>query len=426
MTLQRSQPMKSFSPTATIPGARAWSQPAAAQHSSLQSFCAQMALFLLPMPAIKMTVTTMTLADLFLIPAIVMNLGYVLKRVHGFQIPLLMAFPLFLLSHLLDADGELITVFQVCYLWGFLIPFGWCAFVNIPLRRIALLILAANVVSALFGLGQFIGFIPELPTQNVIHFRSSLMRAAGLTLKCNALAMSLTPCFLLLPYLPRVWPRIVVFLTLLLGFVSTVSKSIVLALPGVLFYFLWREPQKGKFVLASGAMTLAALFFLAQSNSNPYLLWEIANEAAQHRLEGVDDSIEDRTELVKIAMDLSQECLLLGFGTEGTVLRISQSTGVTVHVFYLGLVVTAGYPVAVLVVVGFLLIVAGLWKQREYNVSIFLVAHLLALSVMTLLYLSFQYLPFMVAASVLASNEMKAKNAVPVRPSLAKGRRLAA
>ena len=399
----RSAPAQRFVPPAVAPAG-----------NTLQLFFAHAALFLLPLPALKYTSTSITLADFFLVPAIVMNLGYALRQVYAFQIPLLLAFPFFLLSHLMDPDGELITVFQICYVWGFLVPFGWCAFVNIPLRRIAYLLLAANVLSVSVAIGQFIGFVPDLPTQKVIQFRGSLRRAAGLMMQCNALTMSLTPCFLLLPYLPRVWPRIATCSMLFMGFMSTVSKSMILSFPGMLFYFLWREPEKRKFLFSALIMSLVGLELLSHTNTGPAQLWELANEAAQHRLGGVDNSIEERSELVRIALDYSKQCLLLGFGTQGTMIRISESTGNTVHVFYLGLVVIAGYPAAVLVGCGLLLILGKLWAQREYNIAIYLTAHMLALTVMTVLCISFQYGPFMIAASVLASNEMRARMRSPV------------
>ena len=421
LPLLKPQPRGRFVPTKRIAA-----PTAAPTGSALQLFCAQAAIFLLPLPALKYTSTTITLADLFLVPAILMNLGYALRQVYAFQIPLLLAFPFFLLSHLMDPDCELITVFQICYIWGLLVPFGWCAFVNIPLRRIAYLLLAANVLSSMIGVGQFVGFVPDLPTQKVIQFKGSLRRAAGLMLQCNSLSMALTPCFLLLPYLPRVWPRIATCLALLLGFMVTVSKSMILAIPGILFYFLWREPEKRKFLFSATVAGLIGLGLLAQSNTGPAQLWELVNEAMQHRLDGAKDSFGERSKLVEIALDYSKDCLLLGFGTEGTMIRISENTGNTVHVFYLGLVVIAGYPAAALVITGLLLIVGMLWRQREYNIAIYLIAHLLAISVMTVLFLSFQCGPFMIAASVLASNDMRARMRAPVFHLPSKRGRMAA
>lgn len=390
----------------------------AATGSSLQLFFAQAAIFLLPLPALKYTSTSIILADLFLLPAIVMNLGYALRQIYAFQVPLLLAFPFFLLSHLLDPDCELITIFQICYVWGLLVPFGWCAFVNVPVRRIAYLVLASNVLSIMVAIGQFVGFIPNLPTQKVIEFKGSLRRAAGLMLQCNALAMSLTPCFLLLPYLPRVWPRIATCLSIFIGYTTTVSKSVILAVPGMLFYFLWREPEKRKFLFSAVVVALIGLGVLSQSSTNIWQLLDLANDAAQARLLGAENSFDERSNLVQIALEYSRQCLLLGFGTEGTMIRISENTGNTVHVFYLGLVVIAGYPAAALVTIGMLLIIGTLWMQRDYNLAIYLVAQMLALCVMTVLYVSFQYAPLMIAASVLAANDMRASTQRLQRRSL--------
>lgn len=391
----------------------------------LQSFCAQAALFLLPLPALKHPSTTLTLADLFLVPAIVLNLGYALRRLHGFQIPLLLAFPLFLLSHMLDPDGELIPLLQVCYLWGFVVPFGWCAFVNIPLRRIALLLLGGNALSAVVGAGQFMGIIPMLPTQYIIEFRSEFRRAAGLMLQCNSLAMALTPCFLLLSYLPRIWPRILVCLTLLAGFISTVSKSMVLAAPGMVFYF-FREPQKGKLLKSMLILAMLGVGGIKLRGGDLMEIWNQVNQAAEHRLGYADYSVQERSELIMVALEYSQECLFVGFGTGGTVMRLARAEGNTVHMFYLGLVMVAGYPATILVVSGFLMIAAGLWKQREWNVAIFLLSHMLAITVMTLLYLTFQSMPVVVAASVFAANQFRAEAGALALQASRRTRRLAA
>ncbi len=375
----------------------------------MQSFCAQAALFLLPLPALKYTATSLTLADLFLVLAVLMNLDYVLRRIHAFQIPLLLAFPLFLLSHLFDADCELVSIFQVCYVWGLLVPFGWCAFVNVPLRRIALLVLTANVLSAWIGAGQFMGFVPALPAQRIIEVGSTMRRAAGLSLQCNALAMTLTPCFLLLPYLPRISPRILTCLSLLAGFIATVSKSAILATPGILLYFFWREPEKGKLLKSMAVLIGLGLFALILGgNDGLFDVWEFAKNAVHHRLEYADHSVDERANVINIALDYSQECLLFGFGTSGCGVRLALSEGNTVHVFYLGLVMIGGYLASALIVTGFLLIVGGLWRQCEVNVAIFLLAHMLAICVTTVLYLSFQYQPILIAASVLVANNLRA------------------
>ena len=115
--------------------------------AAMQMFCAQAALFFFLMPAIKPLGVSLTVADLFLIPAVFLNIGFAL-RLHFFQFLLLLALPLNLLSHMLDPGGELIPMLQMVYLWGFLVPFGWCAFVTVPKERLALLLLIGASLSS--------------------------------------------------------------------------------------------------------------------------------------------------------------------------------------------------------------------------------------------------------------------------------------
>lgn len=152
---------------------------------------------------------------------------------------------------MLDPDGSLIPVFQMAYLWGFLVPFGWCAFVNLSPQRIAYLLLIASGLSCLVAIGQFTGYMPTLPTQKIIDYKDS-SRAAGLVLQCNSLTMALTPCFLLLPHIRQASLRILMLLLLLGGIASTVSKSAIMIVPGLLFYFFWREPEKGRVLRLAG------------------------------------------------------------------------------------------------------------------------------------------------------------------------------
>ena len=50
---------------------------------------------------------------------------------------------------------------------------------------------------------------------------------------------------------------------------------------------------------------------------------------------------------------------------------------------------------------GFLGFLASLWSLRKYNDAIMLGTHLLAISVTTVLYLSYQYYPFVIAAAAI-------------------------
>ena len=368
--------------------------------SQLQLFCAQAALFFLPLPAIKYTETSLTVADLFLVPAILLNFGHVMK-LHAFQIPFLLAFPICLLSHMFDPDGTLVPILQMIYLWGFLMPFGWCAFVNLTPQRIAYLLLIASGLSCLVAMGQFAGIIETLPTQKIIDYKDS-SRAAGLVLQCNSLAMALTPCFLLLPWVRQASLRILFLLLLLGGIASTVSKSAILALPGLLFYFFWREPEKGR-VLRWLAVAGVLGLLLFNGGASLGEMWEKLDSTIELRMSNADTSIDDRAQLAQVAFDNSSECILLGFGTEGTyrVMTTQAGMGQTVHVFYLGLLLVEGWTALALTLLGFFGLFASLWSLRKYNDAIMLGAHLLAICVTTVLYLSYQYYPFVIAAAAI-------------------------
>ncbi len=376
------------------------SAPTLTSSSQVQLFCAQAALFFLPLPAIKYTETSLTLADLFLIPAILLNFSHAMK-LHAFQIPFLLALPLNLLSHMLDPDGNLIPVFQMVYLWGFLVPFGWCAFVNVPPRRIAYLLLIASGLSCLFAMGQFTGFVPTLPTQKIIDYKDS-SRAAGLVLQCNSLTMALTPCFLLLPQVRQASLRILFLLLLLAGIASTVSKSAIMAVPGLLFYFFWREPEKARVLRWLAAASVLGLLVFNRGASLADLVDKL-NAVVELRWSNADSSVSDRAHLARVAFEHSDECMFLGYGTEGTytVMTSRAGMGQTVHVFYLGLVLIEGWTALGLTVIGFLTLLTSLWTLRKYNDAILLGAHLLAITVTTVLYLSYQYYPFLIAAAAI-------------------------
>ncbi len=383
-----------------VPHFIAGSAPPLTPSLQIQSFCAQAALFLLPLPAIKYTETSLTLADLFLIPAVLLNFSHALK-LHAFQIPFLLALPINLLSHMLDPDGTLIPILQIVYLWGFLVPFGWCAFVNLPEKRIAYLLLIASSLSCLVAIGQFTGYLDTLPTQRMIDYKDS-RRAAGLVAQCNALTMALTPCFLLLPQVRQASLRILFLFLLLGGIASTVSKSAIMAVPGLLLYFFWREPEKRRVLLwLTGAGIVGLLVF--NRGASVAELVDKLNAVVEFRLSKAETSFDDRAHLARVALEHSDECKFLGYGTEGTYRMMTTAGGVgqTVHVFYLGLMLIEGWAALGLTVLGFFVLFASLWTLRKYNDAIFLGAHLLAISVTTVLYLSYQYYPFLIAAAAI-------------------------
>jgi hypothetical protein len=64
-------------------------------------------------------------------------------------------------------------------------------------------------------------------------------------------------------------------------------------------------------------------------------------------------------------------------------------------------VLIEGWIALGLTMLGFLTLLTSLWTLRKYNDAIFLGAHLLAISVTTVLYLSYQYYPFLIAAAAI-------------------------
>ena len=365
---------------------------------SLQVACAATALFLLPFPALNFGVS-FTFADVFLVTAVLLNATQ-LVRLQAFQVPFLMALPLFVISTLLDPDGGLIELVQVLYIWGFVVPFGWVAFTGLGIRRIVLIVLASAVTNAVVAVGQGAGYVPELGNQRIIDFGGGFSRAAGLSLKCNSLVMTLTPCVMLIPCLLRVRVRLAVLLLLIPGLLAAVSKSVVFAVPGGLWY-IWHEPRR-RGVAAFLCVLGLAWVIQGEGISGIGDLWYHFSDLVTKRFERLEDSIDERLELIRISLDHASETLLLGYGPAGTHVRMSAMTNNTVHVYYLGVVLSGGIPAALLAFTGMGLIVSGLWKHGQRHVCLYVVSHLLALSVMTALLVSFQVLPFVVGGAVLA------------------------
>lgn len=369
------------------------------QDNALQKFFAYAALFLLPFPALNFGVS-FTVADVFLLLALLLNLNDLL-RVQAFQIPFLLAVPFFLLSALRDPDGDLTSTVQVLYIWGVVMPFGWCAFTNIAPRRIAYVLLLAATVNSAIAAGQCAQLLPEFANQTVIDSGKTMNRGAGLSLACNALVMQLTPCFLLLPYLRQSSVRLTQLLALVVGMASSLSKATILGIPGILYYF-WYEPKKRRVLCMLAAGTMLALATQRQHGIGDFVLrW---HAYAQARIEKSADSLANRQELIDFALDWYPECYVTGFGWGGANALMRQVHS-NVHVYYVGLMIIAGIPAVTLMLWGFTLLLKGLWQSGEVHFACFLAAHLLACIVMTALVISFQSLPLMVAGAVLVHRQ---------------------
>lgn len=120
-----------------------------------------------------------------------------------------------------------------------------------------------------------------------------------------------------------------------------------------------------------------------------------------YRVDHAGFSIYERTSTMRFAAGFLSRCSVIGMGTEGTTKVLSQHFGNTVHVFHFGLVLVAGIPAALLIWTGFGLLIASCFQAGQHPVAIMVICHLLALCSMTLLLTSFQYMPFVIAASVL-------------------------
>jgi len=364
---------------------------------SLQRICAYAALILLPCSALNFGVS-FSWGDVFLIAAVVLNAGE-LTQIRWFQIPFLLALPFFLLSTLLDPDATLITSLQTLYLWGLVVPFGWVAFTTIPRRRIAHVLLAVFGVSSLVAIGQTFGYVPEIGTQVVVdYFGGRVHRAAGLTILCNELAAGLTSVVVLLPYVARTTLRVPGLLSLLGGMLATMSKSNILALPGLCYYF-WREPHKKQF-LALLTLLVVGLAVVYSQTEGLKSTWHLASQAVQRRIELAGTSLERRIEVLRYAMQYTRDCLWLGYGVAGTRGVFLRDTTNTAHIYYLGLVIIAGLPGAALWGIGVGSLLAGLVRRRESIFAMYLVSHLSACLALTVLNLSAQSLPLLVAGAI--------------------------
>ncbi|MBM83109.1 MAG: hypothetical protein CMJ78_21315 [Planctomycetaceae bacterium] len=372
-----------------------------ARGTALQRFCASMSLFLLPFPTLNFGVS-FTFADAFLLVAMVLNL-HELVRVQAFQVPFILAFPFFCMSAILDPDSNLESLAQVVYIWGLIVPFGWIAFTNIRPRRIAEILIASAVLNSVVASLQGAGIIGELGRQKLIAFdvgfNNAFNRGPGLSLNCNSLVMLMTPVFLLLPYIRSARLRSLLFLVFLGGIGASMSKSTIMALPGIL-YWLWREKQKKEVFATLAVFMTVAVLVLSQSSRVNNMVHKIST-TIERRATYVDTSISTRTELIEVAVDYAKDCLFLGYGTTGSYKLISQSTGHNVHVYYIGLTVIAGVPAMLLLTIGMMMQTFRLWRLGEVYFAMFLLAHMLACLLTTVLYLSFQSLPLMVAGAII-------------------------
>ncbi len=371
----------------------------------LQQYVAALALILLPMPALNFGIS-LTFGDVLLVLAVALNI-HELTRLHAFQIPFLLAAPLFVVSTLVDPDSGAVATLQSVYIWGFVLPFGWAAFTRVPGHVIARCVLFSAAVNSMVAMGQGADVLPQIGKQKLVEFGSAwneaFNRAPGLALNCNSLVVALTPCVLALPYVRRPLCRAVLFVLLLGGLTSTLSKSAVLAIPG-LAYYLKRDDRRST-VLWHVAWMVGLVVLVGVYTGHAARIYDAFLAALQRRTATVGESVDTRWHLINVALSYLPDCVVLGLGVNRSAALMSQDAGYTVHVFFLGLVITGGIPAAMLQTGGMVALCWKLWRQREIYFAGMLAAHFLASLLTTVLLLSFQSLPIMIAGAVAVQTE---------------------
>jgi hypothetical protein len=368
------------------------------QTRRLQQVFAFAALLMLPWPALRPTAQSITFGDLLLLPAILLNIDYV-GKIRGWQIPLLISLPLILLSQVADPDGSIISVAQALYIFAIVLPFGWVAFVNFRPRTLIAGFLTSLCISAIVGGLQLGGFIGQVGNQSIWALYGGAIRSAGLSISCSGLCLSLSPVFALLLYVPDYRKRMLFLLLLSLGLLATLAKSAVFACAGLGYYLLKEPNRRGVVVVAAILIAMCAGLFttsarLRNATARVY-------DTVTYRVDKAGFSFYERTSTLRFSLGYLSRCAVIGMGTEGTAKELRQHFGNTVHVFHIGMVLIVGFPAAVLQWTGFGMLIVSSFRSGQHPAAIMLLCHMLALCTMTMLMTSFQYVPFMICASIL-------------------------
>ncbi len=368
------------------------------QARRLQQVFAFAALLMLPWPALRPAAQSITFGDLLLLPAILLNIDYV-GKIRGWQIPLLASLPLIVLSQVADPDGSIIGVAQAVYIFGVVLPFGWVAFVNFRPRTLITGFLFSLSVSAIVGGLQLGGFVGQVGNQSIWALSGGAIRSAGLSISCSGLCLSLSPVFALLLYVPDYRKRMVFLLVLALGLLATLAKSTIFASVG-LSYYLFKEPnRRGVLVVAAIVLAMCAGLFAVSPrirNATSRVF-----DTVTYRVDKAGFSFYERTSTLRFSLRYLSRCAIIGMGTEGTTKELQQHFGNTVHVFHIGMLLIVGFPAAVLQWTGFGMLIVSSVRSGQKPAAVMLFCHMLALCTMTMLMTSFQYVPFMICASIL-------------------------
>ena len=368
------------------------------QPSRLQQTFAYLALIFLTWPCFRPIDISLTYGDIFLVAAALLNANSFFQM-RGFQIPLLMSLPFILITQVVDTDATMIEAGQALYIFGFVLPFGWIAFSNLPFHRVATTLILSMCLSSLVAVAQNMGFVGQIGLQNVWAIRESY-RGAGFSLSCSSLCMNITPIFAMLIYVPRFSLRLTCLIILLLGLFATLAKSSILAGPAILFYLLSEPNRRGisKLVAVGGVL---GIFFFAFTSAGQEMFGSTV-EALMFRIDKTHVSVWERTSTIRFAMSYLPECYFLGLGYAGTHIELTQHLGNTVHVFHIGLPLIGGVAGALLHYIGVYMLFAGLRSKRHTAAMVMLFSQLLAVCAMPVLMHSFQYIPYLLCGVIIA------------------------
>lgn len=368
------------------------------QTRRLQQVFAFAALLMLPWPALRPTAQSITFGDLLLLPAILLNIDHV-GKIRGWQVPMLVSLPLILLSQVADPDGSIISVAQALYIFAVVLPFGWVAFVNFRPRTLIAGFLLSLCISSMVGGLQLGGFVGQVGNQSIWALSGGAIRSAGLSISCSGLCLCLSPVFALLLYVPDYRKRMLFLLLISLGLLATLAKSAIFASVG-LSYYLWKEPNR-RGVLVVGAILVAMCCGLFATSGRIRNATARVYDTVTYRVDKAGFSFYERTSTLRFSLRYLSRCAIIGMGTEGTTKELRQHFGNTVHVFHIGLVLIAGFPAAVLQWTGFGMLIVSSYRSGQHPAAVMLLCHMLALCTMTMLMTSFQYVPFVICASIL-------------------------
>jgi len=367
------------------------------QESRLQQIFAYAAIMFLPWCTWRPLEYSFTWGDVLLIIAVGLNINR-MGSIRDWQVPLLIALPLVLVTQALDPEASMVEIGQALYIFGFVLPFGWVAFVGMRPRYLATALLLSLSISSAAAVGQTLGIIGMLGKQRIWEVMGT-SRSAGFSLSCSALCLSLSPVFPLLLYVPRAVYRMGFFVAIWMGLLATLAKSVIFAIP-VTLYYAAREPNRRGMTILSVIVVVGLMGVFAKSR---HLQEKMTNASAtvERRAEFAEFSMWERTSTIRFALSYVPQCYVTGIGYAGSHKELMQHLGNTVHVFHVGLILVCGLPAALLILTSLGMLILRSWQVGQHPTTLLLLGQMLSLCTMTVLMHSFEYVVFAVAGAIL-------------------------